>query len=109
MNLDKIKTIINSGLPKELKEEAILSIIADDEEAIPTILQFLHEERRVKKELILDTNAELSRALVVLRDGNLKYTKKIISEPKWVADEIIKHYQKWKNHIKCNFKVEGLP
>ena len=34
MNLDKIKTIIDSGLPKELKEETILSIIADDEEAL---------------------------------------------------------------------------
>lgn len=109
MDLNKIKTIIDSELPKELKEETILSIIADDEESIPIILQFLHEERKTKKELILDTNAELSRALVVLKDKNLKYTKKIISEPKWVADEIIKHYQKWKNHIKCNFRIEGLP
>lgn len=109
MNLDKIKTIINSDLPENLKKETILSIISDDEDAIPLILSILSDERKRKKDLLLDTNFELSRALIVLKDSNLKYNKKIISEPKWVVDEIIKHYQKWKDYIKCCYKIKELP
>ena len=68
----------------------------------------MNNEREKREELILDSNAELSRALIVLKDDNLKYSKKIIADPKWVAGEIIKHYQKWKDYVKCNFKVDGL-
>jgi hypothetical protein len=42
----------------------------------------LKNERKQNKELILDTNAELSRALLVLNDENLKTNKKVIAEPK---------------------------
>ena len=45
---------------------------------------------------------------IVLKDDNLKYNKKIIADPKWVVGEIIKHYQKWKDYVRCNFKVDGL-
>ena len=108
MNVKKIKEIVNSGISDEQKERYILSIIADDKKAIPTILNILNIEREKKEELILDSNAELSRALIVLKDNNLKYNKKIIADPKWVVGEIIKHYQKWKDYVKCNFKVNGL-
>ena len=108
MELKEIKQIVNSDISDELKELFILTIIAEDKQAIPTILNILNLEREKKEELILDCNTELSRALVVLRDGNLKYSKKIIADPKWVSGEIIKHYQKWKSYIKCNFKIEGL-
>ena len=109
MNVKKIKEIVNLDISDEQKELYILSIIADDKKAIPTILNILNNEREKREELILDTNAELSRALIVLKDDNLKYnSKKIIADPKWVVGEIIKHYQKWKDYLKCNFKVDGI-
>ncbi len=108
MNIKKIKEVVNLDISDEQKERYILSIIADDKKAIPTILNILNNEREKREELILDSNAELSRALIVLKDDNLKYSKKIIADPKWVAGEIIKHYQKWKDYVKCNFKVDGL-
>ena len=108
MNIKKIKEIVNLDISDEQKEIYILSIIADDKNAIPTILNILNSEREKREELILDANAELSRALIVLKDDNLKYNKKIIADPKWVSGEIIKHYQKWKDYVKCNFKVDGI-
>ena len=108
MNIKKIKEVINLDISDEQKEIYILSIIADDKKAIPTILNILNSEREKREELILDSNAELSRALIVLKDDNLKYNKKIIADPKWVSGEIIKHYQKWKDYVKCNFKVDGI-
>ena len=79
MNVAKIKEIVNLGISDEQKERYILSIIADDKKAIPTILNILNIEREKREELILDSNAELSRALIVLKDDNLKYSKKIIT------------------------------
>ena len=108
MNIKKIKEVVNLDISDEQKERYILSIIADDKKAIPTILNILNSEREKREELILDANAELSRALIVLKDDNLKYNKKIIADPKWVSGEIIKHYQKWKDYVKCNFKVDGI-
>ena len=108
MNIKKIKEVVNLDISDKQKEIYILSIIADDKNAIPTILNILSSEREKREELILDSNVELSRALLVLKDDNLKYNKKIIADPKWVSGEIIKHYQKWKDYIKCNFKVDGI-
>lgn len=108
MNVKKIKEVVNLDISDEQKERYILAIIANDKKAIPTILNILNIEREEREELILDCNAELSRALIVLKDNNLKYNKKIIADPKWVAGEIIKYYQKWKDYVKCNFKVDGL-
>lgn len=108
MNVNKVKEIVDSVISDKAKERLILSVIADDKNAIPTILEILNAEREINNELILDTNAELSRALITLNDDNLKYNKNIVADPKWVAGEIIKHYQKWKDYIKCNFKVDGL-
>ena len=109
MDIKSIKQIVNSDLPSDYQEEAILSILADDKKVIPYIMKILENERKQNKELILDTNAELSRALLVLDDTNLKSSKKMVADPKWVVGEIKKHYLKWKDYIKCNFKVDGLP
>ena len=44
MDIKKIEQIVNTKLSDEQKEYAILCIIADDENAIPTILQILNRE-----------------------------------------------------------------
>ena len=108
MDIKKIEQIVNTKLSDEQKEYLILSTISDDKNAIPTILQILDREREQREELILDSNSELSRALLVLKDKNLKWNKKCIADPSWVVGEIIKHYKKWSHLIRCNFKIEGL-
>lgn len=109
MDIKCIKEIVNSNLPLDYQEKAILSVLANDTKVIPYIMEILDNERKQNKELLLDTNVELSRALIVLDDDNLKANKKVVSDPKWVAGEIKKHYLKWKDYIKCTFKVQGLP
>lgn len=105
MDIKSIKEIINSELSNEQKEKCIISILADDKNVITHILDILRHEREKAKELLLDTNAELSRAYIVLKDKNLKYNKNVICDPSFVVEEIKNHYEKWKNYIKCNFKV----
>ncbi len=108
MDIKKIRDIINLNLPDEVTENYLIAIISDDKKVIPTLLKMLDSERELKEKLLLDTNAELSRALVVLQDKNLKYNKKIIADPPWVVGEIIKHYKKWKDYIGCCFKIKEL-
>lgn len=108
MNLEKIKEILDYQIPNDHKESLILSTIADDPKAIPTILEILQIERDRNKELLLDTNLELSRAVIVLNDENLKWTKKIIAEPSWIVEQIKKHYKKWKGYIRPCFPINGV-
>ena len=105
MDIKKIKEIVNSSIPEEVMPDYILSIIANDKKAITYILEILKHERHIHEELILDTNAELSRAYLVLNDKNLKWNKKVITEPTWVVEQIKLHYEKWKDVIRCNFKI----
>ena len=109
MNIKDIGLIANHSLmTTEQKERAITAIIAMDKNVIPNILAILESERKSKDSLIKDQNAELSRALVVLKSPCLKWNKSIIADPKWVVSEIIKHYKKWKGTIGCCFNVEEL-
>lgn len=106
MDIQAIKKIVNSDLPTAYQEKAILSVLANDKNVIPYIMEILADERAKNEELILDQNAELSRALLVLDDKNLKATAKVVADPKWVSGEIKKHYLKWKDVVKCNFVID---
>ena len=109
MDLEKIKAILdNNDLSKKDKEYYILRVVGEDEEAIPTILGILGVERKKNKELILDSNLELSRALITLEDPKVGKKKPII-ELSFVTGEIRKHYLKWKDTIRTTLKIEGLP
>ena len=107
MDIQKIKEIVNSSMIEEYKQKAILSVLAEDKKVIPYIMEILQYERDMNQEVILDFNVELSRALVALED--VKSNKKAKVDPKWVAEEVRKHYIKWQHFIKCIFLVEGLP
>lgn len=101
MNLSEIKTIVNSsGIHDELKCKLIFNAIAKDKNAIPHILDILN----------IESDAELSRALITLQDLNIgKKKSKPIVELDFVVNEIKKHYLKCKDTIRCNFKIKGLP
>ena len=111
MNIKSIKQIVNSDLPLDYQEKAILSVLANDKRVIPYIMEILENERKQNKELLLDTNMELSKALITLNtnitDTKGKKAKKEQSD--FVVSEIKKHYIKWKDYIKCCFNVQGLP
>jgi hypothetical protein len=108
MDIDKIKVIINSEMSDNDKQVIILQILAKDKQVIPYIMEMLKFERHQENKLLLETNAELSRALIVLDDKHLKYSKKIVCDPKWVVEQIKEHYIRWKGFIRCTFKIEGL-
>ena len=97
MDIKSIKQIVNSDLPIDYQEKAILSI--------------LENERKQNKELLLDTNMELSRALITLNanPSDAKGKKVMKEQTDFVVGEIKKHYLKWKDYIKCCFNVQGLP
>ena len=111
MDIKSIKQIVNSNLPIDYQEKAILSIIANDKKVIPYIMEILENERKQNKELLLDTNMELSRALITLNanPSDAKGKKAMKEQTDFVVGEIKKHYLKWKDYIKCCFNVQGLP
>lgn len=111
MDIKSIKQIVNSDLPINYQEKSILSILAKDKKVIPYIMEILEDERKQTKELILDTNLELSRALITLsaNPSGAKGKKLMKEQVDFVVDEIKKHYLKWKDYIKCCFNVQGLP
>lgn len=109
MDIQAIKDVVNSDIPVEVKESQIIRILSNDDNVIPHMLSLLEDERNRKRNLILDSNVELSRALIVLNDSNLKYNEsKIVADPKWVVEQIKAHYIKWQNYIRCNFNIKGL-
>jgi hypothetical protein len=111
MDIKSIKQIVNSDLPIDYQEKAILSILANDKKVIPYIMEILENERKQNKELLLDTNMELSRALITLNanPSDAKGKKAMKEQTDFVVGEIKKHYLKWKDYIKCCFNVQGLP
>jgi hypothetical protein len=90
-----------------LFKSIILEYVSNDENALPNILKILEFERKNKKELLQDTNMELSRALVAFEMYE-KNTPTNLKQKRWIVGEIKKHYIKWKNFIGCCFKVVGL-
>jgi len=72
MDIKNIKQIVNSNLPTDYQEQAILSIIADDKTVIPYIIEILVNKRNQNKELLLDTNIKLSG-----NSPNVDYTHQI--------------------------------
>lgn len=111
MDIKTIKTIINSGMDESYQRKAILSVIANDKKVIPYIMEILEHERNKSEELLLDTNVELSRALITLnvKPSDQKGKKALKEQSDFVVGEIKKHYLKWKDNIKCCFNVQGLP
>lgn len=104
MNLDKIKETVNSSKENAVKELEIIIILSQDENVIPTVLKILNKERTINDQLITETNAELSRALVTLVEPHIKLTT-----GSFVIGQIKAHYHKWKDKIKCNFRFDDLP
>lgn len=109
MNIKAIREIVAMPIPDSVASHKIIEVLAKDEHVIPILMQILDQERRETKNLVNESNAELSRALVTLEDPHIGQKGKAYIEIGFVIGEIKKHYRKWQERIKCNFKVEGLP
>lgn len=115
MNLANLKIVLNSSQPDNIKRAAIISILAEDKQVIPLIMDILEQERIQNKELLSDMNLELSRSFITITDPNFakegakaKRDQPYISRD-FVIGEIKKFYLKWHERIKCCFQIEGLP
>jgi hypothetical protein len=85
MNLQELKSIINSGLPDDVVKYKIIKSLAKDENVIPVVMQILEREREFKKEIHEEMNVLLSKAHVGL-DNN------IYNEGNFMQKEIIEFY-----------------
>lgn len=97
MDLKKIKEVINSGSPDAIVRMVILDIISEDENALVDMMKILENERRKKKELILEMNMQLSRADMAIKVPDL-------NKDKFIEKEIAKFYQDNKHQIGHCFK-----
>lgn len=100
MDLNKIKTILLSDgniIPEVEKRALILSVIAEDERAIPDILDILNSERKKKKELITEFNTLLSKADAALDSPKL-------NKEGFIQKEVENFYIKNKGYIRHNWK-----
>jgi hypothetical protein len=101
MNIQELKSIINSGLPDEVVKSEIFKLLARDEFTIPIILNILQRERDLNKEIIEEMNQLLSKAHIGL--GNRKFNR-----DNFMQKEIADFYIKYKDHVSHCFKIDGL-
>ena len=93
MDLGKIKKIVNSDdLPDVFKSKLIIDVIAKDKNSIPDILNILNSERKQKDELTSDMNLLLSKA-------HLGLEKPELNNDKYIQDEIVEFYKKYKGMV----------
>lgn len=97
MNIDKIREILDAGLPEGITQAAIISVLAEDERVVPMILDLLDQERKTKKELLEDINLLLSKAHVGLED-------KKFNKEDFIQKEIAEFYKKNKDKVGHCFK-----
>ena len=97
MNLQELKSIINSGLPDDVIKSEIINSLAKDENVIPVMMKFLERERQFKKEIHEEMNVLLSKAHVGL-------DKKKFNKDNFMQKEIIKFYTKYKGYVGHCFK-----
>ena len=97
MNLQELKSIINSGLPDDVIKSEIINSLAKDENVIPVMMKFLERERQFKKEIHEEMNVLLSKAHVGLDD-------KKFNKDNFMQKEIIEFYTKYKGYVGHCFK-----
>lgn len=97
MNLQELKSIINSGLPDDVVKSEIINSLAKDENVIPVVMKILERERQFKKEIHEEMNVLLSKAHVGLDD-------KKFNDGNFMQKEIIEFYTKYKGHVGHCFK-----
>lgn len=100
MNIEEIKSIVNSSGSDSIKRALLIQSLANSNDAIPLILEVLNTEREIKKGLILDMNLELSRAHIYIDERpEVKSEEKQRFNKSFINDEIAKFYLKYRGKI----------
>lgn len=97
MNLEELKTIINSDLSDAVKTSEIINSLAKDENVIPIVMKILESEREFKKEVQTEMNMLLSKAHICLDE-------KRINKDNFIQKEIVGFYKKYKGVVGHCFK-----
>src|SRR5690606_13690207 len=97
MNIQELKSIINSGLPDDIVKSEIINSLAKDENVIPVVMEILERERQFKKEIHDEMNVLLSKAHIGLDD-------KKFNDGNFMQKEIIEFYTKYKGYVAHCFK-----
>lgn len=97
MNLEELKTIINSDLSDTVKKSEIINSLAKDENVIPVVMRILEREREFKKEVQTEMNLLLSKAHIGLDEKKL-------NKDDFIQKEIVGFYTKYKGIVGHCFK-----
>ena len=97
MNINELKSIINSGLSDDVIKSEIINSLAKDENIIPVIMKILERERQFKKEIHDEMNVLLSKAHIGLDD-------KKFNKGNFMQKEIIDFSTKYKGDVGHCFK-----
>ena len=97
MNIQELKTAINSDLPDDFKEQQIIQILAKDKNVMPTVLKILSAEREYQKEILDEINLNLSRTHIFIEayTPDLQKLKKVESvgfTKQFVLDKVEEFY-----------------
>lgn len=104
MDLKKIKEILDiDTAPDEVKESAIIDVLAEDKNLIPILLIILQTERSQKKEAILECSLALASSHMYINDTKVTGKKRTIGRD-CVLDMIKDFYEKYKGKIDHHFR-----
>lgn len=106
MSYEELIKVLNQ-VPQNVGEDTIFRYISQDKKILPAMMKLLQYERESDKELIMELNLNNSRNLINLI--GVKKGKAGNKMKEFAIDECKKFYMKWKDKIKCCFKIEGLP
>lgn len=96
MNLKKLKEVLNGSYPDDVQRHLIIEILAEDEMAIPDILNLLAFERKRRKRLVEEYNFQLSRAHIGLVKAT--YKKGELNSDHFIDKEIEAFFHKFKDY-----------
>jgi hypothetical protein len=88
VDLNEIKSIVNSDLSDEVKKSEVINCLARDENVIPLVMSILESERKQDKKVYSEMNLLLSRAHIGLEDPKFAGT---------TASDIVEFYLKHRN------------
>ncbi len=95
-------------MPDELKQAQIIGVIAEDEQALPIVMQILAQERKTNKQLISDMNLVLSQTDIYIRampEPTKANPGKLVGITKaYLAQKIATLYEKYKTRVTHIFK-----
>lgn len=102
MDIRKLKLLMLSDLPEDVLRHGVIQLIAQDEQAIPDILEVLNHERKRKKELLTEMNVLMSKADAAL-DNPKQFNK-----DNFIQNEVFEFYQKNTDVGHCfrNYKLK---